>query len=207
MTVGSLITFEGCEGSGKSTQITLLERALGARRIPTRVVREPGGTPAGERIREILLSAVEGPTSDRAELLLYLAARAELTARVIRPALEEGRVVLSDRYIDASVAYQGAGRGLGVDLVKELNRVATGGLEPALTFVLDIDPVAGLARAAGRSRPDRLEKEALAFHERVRQAYRDLATEPRAVLLDASRAREELAAEILQRTLRHLQPA
>ncbi len=207
MSTGCFISFEGGEGSGKTTQIELLEAELVSRGIRTVVLREPGGTAAGEPIRRILLSREEGPRSGRAELLLYLASRAELTETVIRPALDDGRVVLCDRFIDASVAYQGAGRGLGMDLVRELNRFATGGLVPDITFIFDIDPATGLARAAGRSRPDRLEAEALGFHVRVRDAYREIATEERVVLLDATRPREELARDVLNRTLVRLPSA
>jgi dTMP kinase len=172
---GAFVSFEGCEGSGKSTQARLLEETLRAGGFQTILVREPGGTAVGEGVRSLLLDPDRGPRTPRAELLLYLASRAELTERVIRPALAEGRVVIADRYVDASVAYQGGGRALGSGSVRRLNRFATGDLLPDLTFLLDIAPERGLERAAGRTVPDRLERESLAFHRAVRRAYRALA--------------------------------
>ena len=183
---GRLIAFEGVEGAGKSTQLELLRQALEGRRGPgdrrggppvgrsreVVVTREPGGTPAGERVRELLLDpAVE--LHPRAEALLFAAARAELVERVIRPALERGAVVLCDRYLDSSLAYQGGARGLGRGPVEQVNRFATGGLVPDLVVLLDLDPADGLRR---RSRdPDRIEAQDLDFHRRVRSAFRDLA--------------------------------
>ena len=198
---GRLITFEGGEGAGKSTQIERLTGPLRDRGHTPITVREPGGTATGERVRDVLLDPDDGPTSARAEVLLYLAARAELTERVIRPALEAGRIVICDRFIDASVAYQGGGRDLGVDVVTSLNRFATADLVPDLTFLLDLDPEVGLCRAADRSQPDRLERETLAFHRRVRDAYRALGRDPRFVMLDATEGADRLAETILTRTL------
>src|SRR4051812_33656609 len=139
---GLFVTFEGVDRAGKTTQARMLVDALGERAV---AVREPGGTPVGERVRDILKDpAVElGPV---AEALLFAAARAELVARVVRPALEDGRVVVSDRYLDSSLAYQGEARGLGVDEVARVNRFATGGLEPDVTFLLDLDPDEAAAR-------------------------------------------------------------
>ena len=169
---GRLIAFEGVEGSGKSTQLELLRQALEGRDIEVVVTREPGGTPAGERVRALLLDP--GVELDaRAEALLFAAARAELVAEVIRPALERGAVVLCDRYLDSSLAYQGVARGLGRGPVEEVNRFATGGLLPDLVVLLDLDPADGLGRRAGAL--DRIEAQDLGFHRRVRQAFCDLA--------------------------------
>jgi dTMP kinase len=192
---GRLIAFEGVEGAGKSTQLDLLGRALEGRSREVVVTREPGGTPAGERVRSLLLD----PTVElrpRAEALLFAAARAELVERVIRPALERGAVVLCDRYLDSSLAYQGGGRGLGRAAVEEVNRFATGGVLPDLVVLLDLDPAAGLARRAGH--PDRIEGQDLAFHRRVRQAFLDLAAaDPgRFCLFDATAPVPEVAAKV-----------
>src|SRR5215218_9385839 len=158
---GRLIAFEGVEGAGKSTQLELLRRALEDRSREVVVTREPGGAPAGERIRALLLDPrVE--LHPRAEALLFAAARAELVENVIRPALERGAVVLCDRYLDSSLAYQGEARGLGRGPVEDMNRFATGGLLPDLVVLLDLDP-------------DRIEAQDLDFHRRVRDAFRDLA--------------------------------
>jgi dTMP kinase len=169
---GRLIAFEGVEGSGKSTQLELLRQALDGRGREVVVTREPGGTPAGERIRALLLDpGVE--LHPRSEALLFAAARAELVEAVILPALERGAVVLCDRYLDSSLAYQGGARGLGLGPVTDVNRFATGGLLPDLVVLLDLDPASGLRRRSGQL--DRIEAQDLAFHRRVRQAFCDLA--------------------------------
>ena len=199
---GRLIAFEGVEGAGKSTQLELLRRFLEGRGGPLAgrprevvVTREPGGTPAGERVRDLLLDpAVE--LHPRAEALLFAAARAELVERVIRPALERGAVVLCDRYLDSSLAYQGGARGLGRHAVEEVNRFATGGILPDLVVLLDLDPADGLARRARD--PDRIEGQDLEFHRRVGQAFRDLAAaDPaRFCLVDAAAPVPEVTAEV-----------
>jgi dTMP kinase len=201
---GYLISFEGGEGAGKSTQIERLRARLVEAGFDPLVVREPGGTPPGEGVRDILLDPDRGPTSARAELLLYLAARAELTERTIRPALGAGRVVICDRFIDASVAYQGGGRGLDPDRVRELNAFATSGLIPDLTLYLDLDPRIGLERIRGRGALDRLERETIEFHDRVRAAYRELTADPRVLSLDATQGEDEVAEQIETRVLREL---
>ena len=189
------VTFEGLDGSGKSTQAALL--AERARETGREVVltREPGGTPLGERIRELLLGGSDD-VAPWAEAALFAAARAELVERVIRPALDRGALVVCDRYLDSSLAYQGIARGLGVDEVLELNMRATDGLLPDRTFLLDGDPAALDARL-GRTR-DRLEREGAAFRVAVAQAYRELAARfpERVVLLDAGRAPDEIADEV-----------
>jgi len=192
---GVFITFEGGEGSGKSTQIRMLAHRLEAAGLAVRVLREPGGTPAGEAIRAILLDPQHEGLDSRAELLLYEAARAQLVADVIEPALEAGEVVLCDRFFDSTTAYQGYARGLPADEVARLNVVATGGLLPDRTLVFDIDPALGLTRATSASGADRLEGEEVGFHERVREGFRAIARdEPgRVRVLDARGGVEEVA--------------
>jgi dTMP kinase len=189
---GLFVTFEGIDRSGKTTQARLLTDALGDDALG---VREPGGTEVGERVREILKDPGV-PLGPEAEALLFAAARAELVARVIRPALGDGRIVVSDRFLDSSLAYQGAARGLGVEEVERINAFATGGLRPDLTFLLVIDPAAAAARA-GES--DRFEDEGSALQERVLAAYEELAAaDPgRWRRLDAGRAPEEVHADVL----------
>src|SRR5215204_5485191 len=192
---GRLIAFEGVEGSGKSTQLELLRQALDGRSREVVVTREPGGTPAGERVRALLLDP-EVELHPRAEALLFAAARAELVEAVIRPALERGAVVLCDRYLDSSLAYQGGARRLGQGPVEEVNRFATGGLLPDLVVLLDLDPASGLRRRAGAL--DRIEGQDLDFHRRVRQAFRDLAAaDPgRFAVVDAAAPVHEVAAKV-----------
>ena len=192
---GRLIAFEGVEGSGKSNQLELLRRVLEGRGREVVVTREPGGTPAGERVRSVLLDP-EVELHPRAEALLFAAARAELVETVIRPALERGAVVLCDRYLDSSLAYQGAGRGLGQSPVEEVNRFATGGLLPDLVVLLDLDPASGLRRRGGQL--DRIEAQDLGFHQRVRQAFCDLAAaDPeRFAVVDAAAPVPEAAARV-----------
>jgi dTMP kinase len=189
---GLFVTFEGIDRSGKSTQARLLTEALGDRAL---AVREPGGTPAGEQVRALLKDATV-PLGPEAEALLFAAARAELVARVIRPALDDGRVVVSDRFLDSSLAYQGGARGLGIDEVERINRFATGGLVPDLTFLLEIDPAQAAARA-GES--DRFEEEGFALQEAVQDAYERLvASDPgRWRRIDATRSPDEVHAEVL----------
>lgn len=195
MTAARFIVFEGGEGAGKSTQSAALADYLQARGHEVLCTREPGGTPAAEAIRAVLLDPANAGLDDRAEALLFAAARGDHAARVIRPALERGEIVISDRYLDSSVAYQGVARGLGAERVAELSLWATGGLVPDLTIVLDVDPALGLARVVG---PDRLESEPLEWHARVRQGFLDIAAAApdRYLVLDGSRPAEDLAVEI-----------
>ena len=197
---GYFIAFEGGEGAGKSTQEALLAQELTERGRAVIRTREPGGTPAGERIREVVLSPEFAGLDPRAEALLFAAARGEHVARVIRPALERGDVVICDRYLDSSVAYQGYGRELGPRRVRDLSLWATHDLLPDLTVVLDIDPEVGLSRFAQR---DRLEAEPLQYHREVRAAFLALAeAEPdRYLIVDAGRDSGAIAAEILERVL------
>ena len=187
------ITFEGIDRSGKTTQASMLAEALGDEAM---LVREPGGTPAAERIREL----VKGNTdlSPMAETLLFGAARAELVEQVVRPALEAGKVVVSDRYIDSTVAYQGGARGLGIEAVERLNDWITGGLWPDVTFLLDID--AGSASERG-GELDRFEREGEQLQRAVAEAYDELATRhpERFVRIDATRPAEEVHRDVIAR--------
>ncbi len=166
---GLFITFEGGEGAGKSTLIDQVSLQLTREGHSILKTREPGGTPLGEQIRKILLQG-ESMTAE-AELCLFLAARAEHINQVIGPALEEGKIVLCDRFNDSSISYQGAARGLGIEKVAEFCNFISQGLKPDLTLCLDISPEKGLARAKARQHHDRIEAETLEFHSRIRQAY------------------------------------
>ncbi len=200
---GLFVVFEGGEGAGKSTQLEKLAVRLREQGRDVVVTREPGATAVGERIRALVLedSGADAP-SPRAEALLYAADRAHHVATVVRPALIRGAVVISDRYVDSSLAYQGAGRTLPVDEVSWLSSWATGGLKPDLVVLLDVDPHTGLTRAAARNQgADRLEAESVAFHERVRYAFLDLAANDpkRYLVLDASRPVDEIAGQVVRR--------
>lgn len=171
---GLLVTFEGGEGSGKSTQLQRLGAWLEEAGYPVTVAREPGTTATGEAVRRILLETAPDDLVPEAEFALFLAARAQLVDELVRPALEEGRVVLIDRFGDSSTAYQGYGRGLDPETIMRLNRWATRDLEPDLTVLIDVPVEEGAARRRDRE-PDRLERLDAAFHERVREGYRELA--------------------------------
>ncbi len=198
---GLFVAFEGGEGAGKSTQVRLLCEWLTAQGRAARATFEPGGTPAGAAVRAIVLDRAHTGLSPRAEALLYAADRAQHAHAVLRPALAAGEVVVTDRYVDSSLAYQGAGRTIGLDDVAAISRWATQGLRPDLTVLLDLPPETGLARARGRAAADRLESESLEFHQRVRDTFRTLAAaEPgRYLVLDATRGVDELAADVRER--------
>ena len=187
------LTFEGLDGSGKTTQTNLLVEALRADGRDVVATREPGGTPLGEEVRKLLLEGVE--MSAWAEASLFAAARAELVERVIAPALAENKVVVCDRYIDSSLAYQGIARGLGVERVLELNLIATGGLLPDRTFIVLVDPEVAARRS---SRTDRIEREGKEFHRAVAEAYRSLAEMygERITTVDGNRDSNTVAEEI-----------
>lgn len=196
----ALITIEGLDGAGKSTLAQGLSRELGARGIEVELLREPGGVEASERIRKL----VQDPGLEvlpRAEALLYAAARAQLVEELLRPLLERGVVVVLDRFVDSSLAYQGGARGLGVERVAEINAFATGGLAPDLTLLLRIDPGLGRARQQGRSGdPDRLEREDEDFFGRVAQAYEQIAAAApeRVRVIDAGGSPERVLSEALE---------
>jgi dTMP kinase len=196
---GRLVTIEGLDGAGKTTLAAGLVAALAARGVQAVLLREPGGVELSERVRALVKDPalrVGGP----AEALLYAAARAQLVEERVRPLLDEGSWVLLDRFVDSSLAYQGAARGLGVDRVRELNLFATGGLVPDRTLLLALDPAAGRARLAGRGEaPDRLEAEDAAFFARVAAAYAELAREEpeRIRVIDAGGAEPAVLAAAL----------
>lgn len=193
---GAFITFEGVEGSGKTTQARRLGADLVARGLTVCLTGEPDGTPLGLAVRALLEADGVGRTP-LAETFLFLAARQQHVAQVLRPALERGELVISDRYLDATTAYQGYGRGVDVQAINELNLVATGGVLPDLTLVLDLPAAAGIARIAGRTH-DSFERLGPAFHERVRQGYRELAQveQKRIVVISADRVVADVARDI-----------
>jgi dTMP kinase len=189
------VTFEGIEGSGKTTQVRRLSEYLAEKGIPHRVTREPGGTPLADEIRSLLLSPRDEPVFPETELLLYEAARAQHVRGVIRPALASGQAVLCDRFYDATSAYQGSSRGIEAPRVDWLNVFASGGVSPDLTFLLDVTPEDGFARIRGRgARPDRIESESMEFHRRVRAGYLSLAERypARILRVDGSLSTEEV---------------
>jgi len=205
---GFFVSFEGPEGSGKSTQIHRLAASLAEQGHTVWTTREPGGTRAGEMMRPILLGPQAGPLSAWSEALLFTAARAQLVDEVIRPRLQRGELVLCDRYSDSTVAYQGYGRGIELETMRRLQADATGGLTPDLTLLLDLPVEAGLARIP-RQAKDRLDRETIAFHQRVYAGYHEMAArEPhRWRQVDASRDADEVASRILELVLEALRTA
>jgi dTMP kinase len=208
---GRFITFEGGEGSGKSTQIALLSERLRAFGIDVHVTREPGGSPAAEIIRHVLLAGGGKPFGPQAEAILFAAARDDHVSSVIRPALGRGAWVLCDRFIDSTRVYQGVLGGVDRAFIHGLERVTVGDTRPDLTFVLDVPAKTGLKRAAkrrGNAAADRFETEALDFHQKLREAYRELTkTEPeRCVLINARSSKEEIAEQIWNSVLARLKP-
>jgi dTMP kinase len=197
--LGLFITFEGGEGCGKSTQSKLLLKKLEQKNIPVVLTHEPGGTALGNELRKTLKQQRNCPVSPQAELFLLAASRAQLVAEVIRPALEEGKVVLCDRFTHSTMVYQGYGRGLDFTVIKMVNNMATRNLNPDLIILLDISPEQGLARK--RSLKDRFELEDLSFHRRVREGYLKMAAaEPdRWLVIDASLPKGKIAEIIWDR--------
>ncbi len=193
------ITFEGIDGSGKTTQINLLSARLRERGIDVLALREPGGNEISENIREVLLSS-KNEIGVRAELLLFVAARAQLVEKVIRPALDAGKLVICDRYCDSSVAYQGFGRGINIEDVHSCNKFATNNLVPNLTFFLDVPTTVGLGRTSSRGEKvlDRMERAGESFFDKARNGYLSIAeSEPdRFIVLDGSATPEEIHEEI-----------
>jgi dTMP kinase len=199
MARGRLITIEGLDGAGKTTQARGLAGELEAREVPVRLLREPGGVEVSERVRELVQDPARA-VAPRAEALLYAAARAQLVEELLAPLLEAGTWVVLDRFVDSSLAYQGGGRGLGVDAVRAVNDFATGGLTPDRTVLLRVDLATGRDRQADRGAdPDRLEREDGAFFDAVARVYEELAAaEPdRIRVVDAERAPEEVLAAVV----------
>ncbi len=201
--MGKFIVFEGVEGAGKTTQIervSLWLKAYYSEKIPIITTREPGGTTLGQKLRGILLDEEETNVTDLTELLLYAADRTQHINQVIKPHLQRGGIVLCDRYTDSTIAYQGYGRGLSLDLINQLNQIATGGLESDITFWLDVDVKTGLERARSRGKLNRMESANLAFHQRVYEGFHHLAqTNPhRIVPINANRTAEEVQQQIQQ---------
>ena len=200
---GKLITFEGSEGSGKSTQIAFVHRYLQREKRPVVVIREPGGVKISEKIRSILLDPTNQGMSPECETLLYMAARAQLVYETIEPALKKGKIVLCDRFLDSTVVYQGYGCGVDLDLIQTLGRFATRRIKPDLTFLFDIEVKKGLSRI--KRKKDRIEKRSLAYHNRVRQGYRALARqEPRRIVLIQGHKNREEIRDIVQRHIERL---
>jgi dTMP kinase len=200
MSTGMFITFEGPEGSGKTSQIRLLNEFLMEKEYPVLTTREPGGTEIGNQVREILTRMENQDMHPRTEILLFLAARAQLVEQYIRPAIQQGRIVLCDRYADSTLAYQGYGHGIDLALLRQLLDFATGGLWPRLTLLLDIESEKGLNRKRDGGEWNRLDAYALAFHQRVRRGYLELAGQfpERWVVIDASQSFETVQSQIRQ---------
>ena len=199
MEKGTFITFEGIDGCGKSTQIAMLEEYLSSKGEQVVKVREPGGTVVGEKIREILLSKKNDSMTPMAELLLFVAARAQITEEVIKPAIGAGKTVICDRFFDSTFAYQGYARDMGTDRVMDINLAATGGLTPDITFVLDLTPEQAFARRNERDggAEDRMEALGLSFQEKVREGYLLAAKKYNRIrLIDASGTKEQIASDI-----------
>ncbi len=195
---GLFITIEGPDGAGKSTQIPFIKGFLEEKGYKVVLTREPGGTVIGEKIREIILDKNHKEMSDGTEALLYAASRAQHVAELIIPALNEGKIVLCDRFVDSSIVYQGKGRELGIEAVSDINSFATMGLKPDLTIFLDIDPEIGLKRVKATKEVDRLEQEKLDFHKKVYEGYRELINmyPDRIKVISASRPVEEVSKDI-----------
>ncbi len=196
----TFITVEGIEGCGKTTQTARLVRYLRALGFEVDETREPGGTPISEDVREILLDPIHGGMTPLTELLLYSAARAQHVSERIRPALEDGKVVVCDRFADSTMAYQGGGRQMDSEPIRALYDIATEGLQPQLTFVIDVTAEEGVRRAAALKRADRIEEEPIEFHERVRQAFLDMAkAEPERIkVVDGMQPQDAVFRDIMQ---------
>jgi len=200
---GKLITFEGSEGSGKSTQIKLICHYLKRKNKSVVFLREPGGVPISEKIRRILLDVQNSRMSDECEILLYMAARAQLVDQRIQPALKQGQVVLCDRFLDSTVVYQGFGNGIDIGMIKKIGKFATQGVKPDLTFIFDIETRTGLSRI--KRAKDRIERRAVVYHNRVRKGYRRLAgLEPKRIkLIRVNKSKEEIH-QVVRRSVDHI---
>lgn len=200
MSSAKFISIEGGEGGGKTTNLELMKDILSRHNIPFILTREPGGTPLAEELRRLLLENRDEQVDPKAELLMMFAARAQHVATVIKPALASGKWVLSDRFTDASFAYQGGGRDIDWEVIKQLETLAIDGFKPDKTFLFDLDPAIGMQRAASRSEYDRFENEQMAFFEKVRQGYRRRVEEQpeRFILIDASKPLEDVKQQVTQ---------
>lgn len=197
---GFFISFEGIEGTGKTTQAKLLSEHLSAKGYETVVTEEPGGTSIGLRIREVLLNVQHSEMHSLTELLLYNADRCQHIQEVIRPSLKAGKIVITDRFSDSTLAYQGYGRGIDIGLIGTLDRIVTGGVTPDLTLLLDIDVETGLRRNRGANKVDRLELEDIAFHRRVRAGYLEMAhsKQGRTKIIEAAGRIEEVQKKVIE---------
>ena len=196
---GSFITFEGCEGVGKTTQVEKLRRYLIESGQDAIFLREPGGTVISEKIREMLLSKENDKMNGKCEALLYSAARAQLLGEIVAPALESGKIVICDRFTDSTFAYQGAARGLGVDFIDELNKLTCGDIVPDVTVFLDMRPEEAFKRKGGADKNDRLESQSIEFHRKVYDGYKEVAVRypHRFVCIDASKDAEGVWQDVI----------
>lgn len=205
---GFFLSMEGPDGCGKTTQANLLEKSLRQMGFELVRTREPGGCPISEKIRQIILDTENAEMCGTCEALLYAASRAQHVHQVIRPAVEAGKVVLSDRFVDSSVAYQGGGRAMGVDMIRQINEPAVDGMLPDATVYLAIDHTTAMNRRLSASRPDRLEMESSAFHGRVQAAYEELIERDRRrfIVVSGDQPVEEIARQVLRQVLKRLEP-
>lgn len=212
---GLFISFEGGEGSGKTTQINKLSQMLTDNGHKVITTREPGGTPEGDKVRDLIVQRDGGDWNPMAETLLLFAARTMHVEKIIGPALDEGKIIITDRYTDSTVAYQGYGHGLALDKIEDINKLVLGGLKPDLTFILDIDPKAGLERSERRlasetlgvnQTEDKFERMDFSFHEKLRQGFLTIAkNEPeRCHVIDATQSMEDMTADIARVVLERL---
>jgi len=208
MKKGIFITVEGTDGSGKTTQMNLIVDYLKKSGCDTVMLREPGGTEISEKIRNIILDPAHRKMCEKTEMFLYAAARAQLVKEVIKPALSQGRIVVCDRYVDSTYAYQGYGRGLDLDTLISINEVATEGTMPDFTFFFDIDPEIALSRRVASGIPDRIEIEKADFHKRVCEGYRQLSElySQRIIKIDANRTVEQVWNDVKQELVKRIAP-
>ena len=198
MKKGLFITIEGMDGSGKTTQINMIRDYISDKGYNVILAREPGGTKISEKIRDIILDSANVTMASTTEMLLYASARAQLVAEIIKPAVENGSVVVCDRFIDSSFAYQGFGRGIDIDTIADVNRAAMDGMMPDMTFFIDISPEIALKRRMASSMTDRIEKECMEFHMKAYKGYKKLAHlyPERIKTIDGNRTVEEISQEI-----------
>jgi len=198
MNKGLFISFEGADGTGKSTQVRLLAEYLRSAGYDVLLTREPGGTPISEKIREIILDPSNSEMDAHTEALLYAASRAQLVSEVLRPAIESGKIVICDRFMDSSIAYQGFARGLGSDNIRTINEFAVHGLQPDITFFMDLAPEKAMQRVERQGNKDRLEAEKMEFHDKVYRGFLELSEiyKNRYVRIDASESIQDISDRI-----------